>query len=242
MLPSPDSITALTSAAKPLALGVAALAGLVAAFGPSTYPLIPAILGYEVAVAEDRPAAVYRALFIVAGMVVVGAAIGAFAGALGLAVARWIADRLALSYIVTALVMLVLGLRFLRLLRFPVPGLTPREANGAGGAWESLLLGMSFGVAACPACTPLMLAVVLGAVAVGKVGFGAAMLACFAIGRGIPIMLVASVGGAFRGLRPGIRWAKRMDAIGGTLLIASAVYFGYQAWSIWHGSPSMGSM
>lgn len=237
---SPNAITAVTSSVKPAALGAAAFAGIAAAFGPSTYPLIPAVLGYEVAQHADRRAAIGRALLIVAGMVVFDAILGAAAAAAGLAVAKWLAANLAISYAITAVVMIVLGLRFLGVLKFgmPAPALSasPKETRW----YESFLLGCLFGVAACPACTPLLLAVLLGAIAAKSIVFGALLLAIFAIGRGIPLIAVAVSANAFRRLRVALRFQRWVDLTGGWLLIASAVYFGYQAWWVWSISTTNG--
>ena len=236
MHPSPDSVTALTSVVQPAALGVAALAGLVAAFGPSTYALIPAVLGFEVAHAERQRVVIGRALWVIAGIVAVSAVMGAFAGAVGVAAAHWLADRLSLSYAIAATVMLVLGLRFFGVVRFGVPLFLTPKCGLPEKPWEPFALGLAFGVAACPACTPLMLAVLLGAVAIGKVGFGAALLTSFALGRGTLIIAVAASAAAFRKLRAGTAWSKTLDYAGGVLLLGSAVYFTYQAWSVWHGT------
>jgi len=236
VLPSSDSVTALTSVMRPAALGAAAVAGLVAAFGPSTYALMPAVLGFEVAQAQRRRVAIGRALWVIAGMVAVSAAMGAFAGAVGVAAAHWLADRLALSYALAATVMLVLGLRFFGVVRFGVPLFLTPSGGPPEKPWEPFILGLAFGVAACPACTPLMLAVLLGAVAIGKVGFGAMLLASFAVGRSIPILVVAASAATFRKLRAGTAWSKRLDYAGGVMLIGSAAYFTYQAWSVWRGT------
>lgn len=230
------ALTASTSVITPLALGSAMLAGLLAAFGPSTYPLIPAVLGYEVALDEDRAPALKRALLIVAGMVCFDLALGAAAGALGEVVARWLAGNLATSYALTAAIMLLLGLRFIGILRFRVPSATLAPRTSRSAPWEAFALGAAFGVAACPACTPLLLAILLGAVATKSVVFGAVLLGVFALGRGLPLLVVAVSANAFRRMRLGIRLSRRLDIMGGWLMVASAVYFGYQSWSVWNGA------
>ena len=236
-----DELTSATSAATPLAVAIAAGAGLAAAFGPSTYPLFPAVLGYEVALAPDRRPAIVRALTIVGGMIAVDAVLGGLAGAVGLAVARWLAANLALSYLIVASIMAVVGLRFLRALRFRVPAGEVREARPNAPWYESLGIGMAFGVAACPACTPLLLAVLLGAIATKSVAFGALLMAVFAIGRGLPIVALALSANAFRRLRAGVRFSGWFDRIGGVLMLASAAYFVVQAWSVWSGTMTMNS-
>jgi len=227
---------ALTLAISPVALGASALAGLAAAFGPSTYPLIPAVLGYEVALDEDRAPALKRALLIVAGMVVFDLLLGAAAGTLGEVVAHWLAGNLAISYAIAAAIMLLLGLRFMGILRFQVPSATLTVQKTGSLPWEAFALGAAFGVAACPACTPLLLAVLLGAVATKSALFGAVLLGLFAIGRGLPLLIVALSANAFRRMRIGIRLSRRLDVAGGWLMVGSAVYFGYQSWSVWNGT------
>lgn len=239
---NPEQLTAATSNGSAIALGMAALAGLVAAFGPSTFPLIPAVIGYGATLAEDRRSALSRAAMIAVGMIAVDASLGAFAGALGEVVARTMATHLAASYALGALVALILGLRFLRVLRFRVPSATVSEARAHAPVWEPFALGLAFGVAACPACTPLLLAVLLGAVAVGKIWFGAALLAVFALMRAVPLIAVAASAAMLRRLRPIVRYAHAFDLIGGGLLVATALYFFYQSWSVYHDMAAMSNM
>lgn len=220
----------------PLALAFAGVAGLGAAFGPSTYPLVPAVLGYGVTRAENRRPALLRAMWIVLGMVLVDGLLGAFAGAVGEVVARVMGQHLAASYAIAAIVVLILGLRFLRVLRFGVPAGSVREAKDDAPWWEPFVLGLAFGVAACPACTPLLLAVLLGAAAVGKIWFGAALLAMFALARGLPLLAVALSANMIRRLRPMMRLGPLLDRAGGWLLIATSAYFFYLAWFIYMGS------
>lgn len=234
-----DELTASTSVVTPFAVGVSGVAGIAAAFGPSTYPLFPAVLGYEVSQASDRRPALLRALLIVFGMVVVDGILGGAAGAVGVVVARWLASNLALSYLIVAAVMAVVGLRFLRAIRFHVPSGVAKEARSQAPWFESLGIGMAFGVAACPACTPLLLAVLLGAITTKSVVFGALLMGVFALGRGLPIVALALSANAFRRLRIGVRFSRWFDRAGGWLLIASAAYFVVQAWVVWSGTMNI---
>ena len=235
---SPEGLTAATSVTTPIAVGFAAVAGLGAAFGPSTYPLVPAVLGYGVTRADDRRPALIRALWIVAGMAVVDGALGAFAGAIGEIVARIMAQHLALSYALAAVIALVLGLRFLRVVRFRIPSAAVREAQPNAPWWEPFALGLAFGVAACPACTPLLLAVLLGAAAVGKIWFGALLLSTFALARGVPLIAVAFSANMVRRLRPVMRFGHLLDVAGGLLLLATAAYFCYLSWFVYTGTTT----
>ncbi len=236
---SPDAFTTATSTLTPLAVVFAGAAGLGASLGPSTFPLLPAVLGYGVAHADDRRTALRRALWIVLGMVAIDAALGALAGALGGAVARFLARNLALSYALAAVVALVLGLRFLKILRFRVAAAQVPEARATGAPWwEPFSLGLAFGVAACLACTPLLLAVLLGAVAVGKIWFGAVLLGTFALARGLPLVAVALSASMIWRLRPLMRYGRFLDIGGGWLLLGTAAYFFYQSWSVWFGTSA----
>ncbi len=241
---SPETFTTATSTLTPLAVAFAGVAGLGAALGPSTFPLLPAVLGYGVTHADDRRTALWRSLWIILGMVAVDGALGAIAGALGSIVARFLAQNLALSYALAAVVALVLGLRFLKILRFRVAAARVPEARSSNARWwEPFSLGLAFGVAACPACTPLLLAVLLGAVAVGKVWFGAVLLGVFAVARGLPLVAVAVSATMIRRLRPLMRYGRFLDVGGGWLLLGTAAYFFYLSWSVWSGTANdMASM
>lgn len=59
----------------------------------------------------------------------------------------------------------------------------------AGGAFA---LRMPFGLMACPACTPLLMPLALGAAATAEPLHGATLLGVFGLGRGVPIVVLGT--------------------------------------------------
>ena len=78
----------------------------------------------------------------------------------------------------------------------------------------------------CPACTPLILPLALGAAATGQPLYGAALMGAFAIGRGIPLTVLGTYTAAFQkmgGVRSYVPWVERV--VGILLLVGAAWFF-----------------
>jgi cytochrome c-type biogenesis protein len=66
---------------------------------------------------------------------------------------------LGIAYALLAVVLTIIGLALLRIVYIAIPTLTP-SAKSNPSFLGSYLLGVPFGLSACPACTPLLLPVV----------------------------------------------------------------------------------
>lgn len=237
----PSGVQAGTSHFSGLALGLAFLAGVAASLGPTSYALAPAVVGYGVTALNDRRNAAFRACAAVVGILFVSAATGAVAGSVGAATIAWFGSHIIALYAAGALFFALLGLRFIGLLSFHSPGTVTPKLRRIPSLAESFGLGGALAIAACPACTPLLLAVVLGAVAIGNPLGGALLLLAFGVGRAIPITALALSASWFRELRvlrPYIGWFERL---GGVLLLVSAGYLAYSAWTTWALTQSSGT-
>lgn len=87
------------------------------------------------------------------------------------------------------------------------------------------MVGVPFGLMACPGCTPLLLPVALGAATAGNVFYGAALMGAFALGRGIPLAVLGTFTGVFERLLTTTRSVRRAEAAIGVLLLLAAAYF-----------------
>ena len=121
-----------------LGLTGAFAAGLVLAVGPSSLPIISVIAGYVIGAEEERR--LPRLLGFLAGIVVAGIILGIiFAGA------GWLLGTVigpAWNGII-GLVLLVMGLRLLRVLKFR--GIAfQTERQKVGSPWAAFLFGMPF--------------------------------------------------------------------------------------------------
>lgn len=227
------SVTGATSHFGAIALGVAFVAGVAASLGPASYALVPAIVGFGVGVAGDQRRTLFRAALASVGLMLVSAIGGAVAGAVGASAVQWFGANIVVLYAIGAVALAIVGLRFLGAVRLHGFGVAPSFATARGGSWEAFALGSALAVASCPACTPLLLAVVLGAVALAQPLAGALLLAAFGLGRTLPIFalaLSASVFAKLRRLRP---FLGAFERAGGVLLLISAVYLSYEAIATW---------
>lgn len=211
-----------------LGIGVALVLGLAVGFGPPTYAMAPALMGY---VSGSQAASTRRtaklAVAFVGGLVLVDLAVGAAFGLAGTSAIGFLSSRLALWYGIAALLLLALALVNLRVWRPRLPSWRPAERSPRGPA-GAFALGVPFGLMACPGCTPLLLPVALGAAASGSAVYGAALMGAFALGRGLPVGLLGVSTGAFRralGVRRLVPWVERVT---GVLLLAAAAWFAAQ--------------
>ncbi|MEO5765413.1 MAG: cytochrome c biogenesis protein CcdA [Casimicrobiaceae bacterium] len=217
----------------PLAVGLVMLTGLVVGIAPSSFPLISvaASLAASRGIADsgDRGSGGlgHSAAFAL-GIATVDAVLGALFGLAGFAVLRALASFLALAYGLLGLVLAITGLALLRVVRVVIPIVvpSPKQTRSLVGSY---LLGIPFGLSTCPACTPLLLPVVVAAAATADPLLGAVLMFTFGLARGVPIVLAGTLAGKFarlRRTRPFLLWVER---IAGALMLASALYFFYQA-------------
>ncbi|MCB0923893.1 MAG: cytochrome c biogenesis protein CcdA [Mycobacterium sp.] len=218
-----------TATAGPLllALGLAALAGLVSFASPCVVPLVPGYLSYLAAVvgADDPVARRWRvagsAVLFVAGFTVVFL-LGTVA-VLGMTTAL-ITNQIVLQR-VGGVLTIVMGLVFIgwipalqRQARF-----APRRLAGLAGA---PLLGAVFGLGWTPCLGPTLAGVIAVASATdgASVARGVVLVIAYCAGLGIPFVLLALGSGwavgAFGWLR---RHTRAIQVLGGILLVAVGV-------------------
>jgi len=218
---------------SPVAFGLVALAGLVMGVAPSSLPLISAVVG-TVAARRETQAEVARwetlsfpAGFML-GIATVDAMVGALFGFVGFLVIQVLAESLALTNLVIALVLVVVGLALLRLVRVPWFRLDMRTTpvRSFGGAYA---LGIPFGLSTCPACVPMVLPVLGAAAATGKPWLGAALLFTFGLARGLPLLVAGAATGTVKHMRKLALIVPRIERWGGVLVLIAAAYFFYQS-------------
>lgn len=213
-----------------LGLGAAALAGVALGLSPVTYLFMPAVVGYAGGKGTTRKRAAGLSLAFVLGVTTVYMALGALWGSIGLLLLEALRGSLWLWYGLVAAALLVMGLRMVGLLRFDVPLLTPPDpATGRRGLLGAYLLGLPFGLAGCPSCEPIRLAVLAAVAANTQPLMGA--LAMLAVGLGQGLILVAV--GAYVGTLPNLkRFAGYRVAINRSLGLVLLLVAAYFAWRV----------
>lgn len=200
-------------------LGAALLAGLLFSFTPVSLAAIPVVTAYVTKARAFRDALAFGAMFIL-GLLLTHVALGILAAASG----NWVQKLMGPAWnLFTGPVLVLLGLLWLGWIRVPLPWLALRGRRTAtlGGA---LGLGALFTLGICPVCSPGLWVAIGASASFGSIGYGAALLLLFAVGRAIPVMLSAASMGWLENLRPLSNWRRRLEAAGGCILMFIGFY------------------
>lgn len=193
--------------------------GFLFTFNPVALASIPVSLAYVTKAREPKKAVLYGGMFIL-GMVAAQGALGLIAGLGG----QWAEKIIGRQWgLVLGPLLILLGLLWPGWLRLPLPSIAMRAKRVESGL-GAFALGVPFAVAICPACTPALV-VLLGLVAgIGSPLFGVMLLAAFALGRAVPILLGALAVGWLESLSGLRKYRKVFEKVGGVLLILSGLY------------------
>lgn len=214
-----DTVRSTLEQASLASLAVGTALGFVFSFNPVALAAIPVSLAYVTRAHAPRRALAFGAMFV-AGMIVAHALLGFVAGLGG----AWIQRLFGRGWgLVLGPLLIVMGLAWPGWIRLPIPQI-PLRARRVAGAWGAALLGASFSVAICPACTPALVVLLGIAAGVGSPLFGTLLLLAFGIGRAVPMVIGACAIGWLESLRA-LRHAQRaLDIAGGIVLIPSGLY------------------
>lgn len=217
----------------PYALALAA--GLVAAFNPCGFALLPVYLTLLVAGPEqdtDRSAAVVRALrmtaAMTAGFVAVFGAFGLVVAPLALSVQEW----LPWATIVIGVVLFGLGGWLLsgRELFFAGPKL--RTGPPTRSLWSMVLYGVSYAVASLSCTIGPFLALTTSSFETESIPAGVAVFLAYALGMGVVVgVLALAVALAQSAVVTHMRRAMRyIGRVSGVLLLVAGAYVVYYGW------------
>ncbi len=215
--------------------GAALLAGILSFVSPCVLPIVPPYLAYMAGLSFDqlrdsgeRPAVARRvlvsALAFVLGFTTVFVALGATASIIGRVLAEWF-DVLS---VVAGVLIIVMGLHFLGVFRVALlyrearVGVTQKPA-GPIGAYV-IVLAFAFGWTPCVG--PVLAAILFMAGSQGTALRGAALLATYSLGIGIPFLLAAAFAARFLGFAA--RFRRHMGTVekfmGGALVVTGLLF------------------
>jgi cytochrome c-type biogenesis protein len=219
--------------ASDVTLSAAAAAGLLSFLSPCVLPLVPPYLTFiagttieDVAyerVARARRDVLLAAILFVLGFSTVFVALGATASVFG----QVLRAHIAILSLIAGLAIILMGLHFLGVFRL---GLLYREKRVEVakplGLWGAYVMGLAFAFGWTPCIGPILAAILAIAASEQTALRGAALLAVYSIGLGLPFLLAAVA------LEPFIGFLKRFRAhfgiverIVGVLLIATGIGF-----------------
>lgn len=199
------------------AMVIAAVAGLLSFLSPCVLPIVPPYLAYMGGVsvtdmedeASSRKRVLLAAAFFVLGLSTVFLLLGFAFSALGrmfLQVQDWFT-------IVAGIVVMIFGAHFIGIYRI---GFLDREArmetgDRGGSAFGAYVLGLAFAFGWTPCLGPILGTILGLAASEASVTRGTVLLAAYAVGLGLPFLLVAAF---FPRLKGPMAWMKRhMDRI-----------------------------
>ena len=207
-----------------LVIPLVLLGGAATGLNPCVFPTIPVVIGYISGQKEQpRWKGLALALTFVLGLaityVIIGATASFVGSVLGISKAGWM-------YIVAAVCILV-GLNMSGLISVSFDTFMPAQSkwsklSGYGGA---LVLGMLFGLVASPCAMPILTLILALIAQKGQVAYGSLLMFTYAVGHGLPLIIIGTVAGALTSLERFTKYSVLIQRIGGWLLIAVGAYF-----------------
>src|SRR5205814_7295871 len=203
-------------------------AGILSFLSPCVLPLVPAFLvdmaGEAALSGTQRARALVHAFAFVLGFSTVFTLLW-----IGVALVRsFVGDMVSWLQKLGGLLLVVLGMQMLGLIRIPFLAreLDLRLEGRTTGLPRSFLIGLAFGVGFTP-CVGPYLALILDLLLNVDLGSGAVLLVAYALGLGLPFVILAGgLGGTRRVARALASHIRVVNMVGGTLVIAMGLVLG----------------
>ena len=207
--------------------------GLLATTSPCVLPLYPGFLAYlsggQAALASRR-GRYFLGFFVLAGVLTMMLALGAVITLLSVSIGR------ALSILIPLADLLILGLGILLLLdKNPFKGLPQIQAPVLSHPFvNAFIYGLLYGPIALPCSGPLVVGIFAYSLTAGEALGRLAVFVWFGLGFGLPLFALSFLSGAAQ--RSITRFfalhSRRINVIGGLLLVGIAVYDLVVNWSL----------
>jgi cytochrome c-type biogenesis protein len=225
------------------AMAVALAAGVLSFLSPCVLPIVPPYLAYMggISVGElrgeggQRRSALLPALFFVMGLSTVFLFLGMAASAFGL----FFLANASLFNTAAGLTVMLFGAHFLGIFRI---GFLDREVrldagDRGGSAFGAYVLGLAFAFGWTPCIGPQLGAILSLAAGEASLARGTALLGVYAVGLGIPFLLVAAFFPRLTGLMAFMkRHMERIERVMGLLLWTVGLMMltgGFSSFSYW---------
>jgi cytochrome c-type biogenesis protein len=220
----------------PAALLLAFGAGVISFLSPCTLPLLPGYLSYisglgaeEVQERRNTGTVVGAASLFVLGFSLIFVALGATASYIGSALMPY-RDTLTRA---SGVFIILMALVMIGVFRVPMFYMERRFHLGREfGIWSAFPLGMAFAFGWQPCIGPVLTAILAFATTEGTAQRGALLLFVYALGLGLPFLLVAMFAGRLFG---SLNWFKRhflaINRVGGAILLVMGVFLVLNRWT-----------
>lgn len=196
--------------------------GLILAFTPCVYPMIPVTVGYFSAQSQeqrDRKVILLAAVYVL-GLALTYSVLGAVAaltgGAFGAAMQKP-AVLVGIAVLLAALALSMFGLFELR-----PPAFVTSRASGRSGVLGALMMGLIFGIVAAPCVGPAVLGLMAYVASIGSPAVGFGLFFALSLGIGTPLFFLAAF--SARMPVPGM-WMVAVKKAAGFMMLGAAAYF-----------------
>ncbi|MGH1329604.1 MAG: cytochrome c biogenesis CcdA family protein [Paracoccaceae bacterium] len=225
------------------AMIIAMFGGMISFLSPCVLPIVPSYLAYMSGITmselsgegEVRRRPILPALFFVLGLSTVFLLLGFTASMLG----KFFIGNSQIFSGAAGIVIMIFGLHFLGIIKI---GFLNREArmdagDQGGSAFGAYILGLAFAFGWTPCIGPQLGAILTLAAEESSVARGTMLLGIYAIGLGVPFLLVAAFFPRLRGLMGWMkRHMERIERIMGLLLWTIGLMMltgGFSRFSYW---------
>jgi cytochrome c-type biogenesis protein len=218
-----DSVAGAMASGGPWLVPLAFVGGLCTSLNPCAYPMMGAVAGY---VWSHGKGSRWRGLGIaaafLAGLAFTYTLLGVIGGLVG---PRLGLSRAAWSWIVGG-ICIAAGLVMSGILPLDFPGfsLVSRYWQSLRGFPGALALGALLGLVATPCATPPLAVIVSFAAAQRAVALAGLLLFAYALGHGLPAILIGLLAGSLQSLERLAPYGKALQIVGGWLIIAVGLY------------------
>ncbi len=212
---------------------LAVIGGMLSFLSPCVLPLVPPYLSFlagttfeELSAGENRRVvrrAFFAALLFVAGFTTVFVILGAGASALSQTVRQY----QHILTIIAGIAIIVMGLHLLGVFRIALLYRQARfDVRRPMGLWGAYVMGLAFAFGWTPCIGPILVPIIALAGNEESVGRGAALLAVYSAGLGIPFVIAALLMGSFASFFKRMRsHFDLVEKIMGALLIITGLAF-----------------
>lgn len=195
--------------------------GLLLAFTPCVYPMVPVTVGYFSTQGESGT----KRVAMLAGVYVLGLALtysilGAVAATTGGVFGA--AMQMPAVIIGIALVLIALALSMFGLYELRPPAFIENRASGRSGVMGALVMGLIFGIVCAPCVGPVVLGLLLFVAKMGSPLMGFLLFFVLALGLGTPLFFLAAFSAKMP--VPGM-WMVAVKKLAGFLLLGAAAHF-----------------
>jgi cytochrome c-type biogenesis protein len=208
---------------NPWLLPLAFLGGLCTSLNPCAYPMMGAVAGY---VWKHGGRSRWRSLGVSGAFLLGLALVYGLLGALGSLLVpvtglshrhlMWVVGGVCIA--AGALIAEVIPLEFAG------SSLLTRYWGRLQGLPGAFVLGVLLGLVATPCATPPLVAIMSLAATRGAVGLGALLMVTYALGHGLPIIVIGLAAGSLSGLQRFAARGRALQIAGGWLIIAVGFY------------------